>query len=70
MHRYQIIIFWSNEEGVYVADVPELPGCMAHGKTAASALKNAQQAATLWIETAREYGDAVPEPKGQRLLFA
>lgn len=70
MYRYEIIIFWSNQDGVYVADVPELSGCMAHGKTAASALKNAQQAVKLWIETAREFGDAVPEPKGQRLLFA
>ena len=70
MNRYEIIIYWSEEDRAYVADVPELPGCMAHGATQAAALKNAQQAARLWLETAREFGDPIPEPKGRRLLFA
>jgi len=70
MSKYEIIIFWSNEDQVFVADIPELPGCMAHGNTPESALANIQDAMRLWIDTAREFGDAVPEPKGRRLLFA
>ncbi len=69
-HKYEIIIYWSNEDEVYVADVPELPGCMAHGDTHESALANANEAIELWIETAREFGDAVPKAKGQRLMLA
>lgn len=69
-HKYEIIIFWSNEDDVFVADVPELPGCMAHGRTQESALKSAKQAIRLWIDTAKEFGDPVPEPKGRRLIFA
>ena len=53
-----------------MADVPELPGCMAHGDTYESALSNAKEAIELWIETAKEYGDPIPKPKGQRLIFA
>lgn len=70
MHKYEIIIYWSNEDGVFVAEVPELPGCMAHGDTQKSALENATEAIQLWIDTAEEFGDAVPEPKGQRLMLA
>jgi predicted RNase H-like HicB family nuclease len=70
MHKYEVIIYWSNEDGAYVADVPELPGCMAHGDTHESALANANQAIQLWIDTAREFGDPVPEAKGQRLILA
>ena len=69
-HRYEIIIYWSNEDQVYVAEVPELPGCMAHGDTHESALANASEAIQLWIDTAHEFGDPVPEPKGQRLMLA
>ena len=69
-HRYEIIIFWSDEDEAFVADVPELPGCMAHGSSHANALENAQEAIALWLETAREHGDAIPEPKGRRLLYA
>jgi predicted RNase H-like HicB family nuclease len=69
-HKYEIIIYWSNEDEVYVAEVPELPGCMAHGDTHESALANANEAIQLWIDTAREFGDPVPEPKGQRLMLA
>lgn len=68
--KYEIIIFWSNEDNVYIADVPELPGCMAHGDTYESALKNVEDAIYLWIDTAGEHGDTIPEPKCKRLVFA
>jgi predicted RNase H-like HicB family nuclease len=70
MYRYEIIIYWSAEDDAFVADVPELPGCMAHGDTYESALTNAQGAIGLWIDTAREFGDPIPEPKGRRLQLA
>jgi len=70
MHKYEVIIYWSKEDEVYVAEVPELPGCIAHGDTQESALANANDAIELWIDTAREFGDPVPEPKGQRLMLA
>ncbi len=70
MHKYEIIIFWSAEDGVFIAEIPELPGCIAHGKTQKEALKNSNEAIQLWIETAKEFGDTVPEPKGRRLMFA
>lgn len=65
-----IIIYWSNEDEAFVAEVPELPGCMAHGETQELALTNAQEAIQLWIDTAREFGDPVPEAKGRRLMLA
>ena len=68
--KYEIIIYWSEEDQVYIAEVPELPGCLAHGDSHESALLNAKDAIHLWIDTAREFGDSVPEPKGRRLLFA
>ncbi len=70
MHRYKIIIFWSNEDQAFIADVPELPGCKAHGDTPAEALANAQEAMTLWLDTAQEFGDPIPEPEGRRLMYA
>lgn len=70
MHKYEVIIYWSSEDNCFVADVPELPGCAAHGATQEDALTNAQAAIQLWIDTAREFGDSIPEPKGRRLLFA
>ena len=70
MLNYEIILYWSEEDGVFVAEVPELPGCMAHGETQESALGNAKEAMRLWIDTALEFGDPVPEPKGRRLMFA
>ena len=63
-------MYWSDEDQVFVAEVPELPGCMAHGDTQEKALKNVNEAIELWIETAREFGDPVPEPKGRRLMLA
>jgi len=70
MDRYEIIIYWSADDDAYIAEVPELHGCMAHGDDYESALKNAQEAAGLWIKTAKEFNDPVPEPKGRRLVFA
>ena len=70
MHKYEIILYWSNEDQVFVAEVPELPGCMAHGDSQQAALRNINDAMQSWIDTARELGRPVPEPKGQRLMFA
>ena len=63
MYKYEIILNWSNEDDAFVAEVPELPGCMAHGRTQETALKEVNEATRLWIETAREGGDPVPEPR-------
>ncbi len=68
--RYAVIIYWSDEDQVFVAEVPELPGCMAHGETQAAALANVNEAMQLWIDTAEEFGDPIPEPKGRRLMLA
>lgn len=70
MYKYETIIYWSEEDQVFIADVPELPGCMAHGATQQEALGNAMGAIRLWIDTAEEFGDPVPEPKGHRLMYA
>lgn len=69
-HKYELIVFWSGEDAAFVVDVPELPGCMAHGSTPAEAVANTQDAIDLWIETARVTGRTVPEPKGRRLMLA
>lgn len=69
MRKYEIIIYWSDEDAVFVAEVPELPGCISHGDTEESALKNIKEAIELWIETARDCGDPIPEPKGRRLMY-
>lgn len=70
MHKYAIIIYWSNEDQLFIAEVPELPGCIAHGNSHAAALASANEAIQLWIDTAVEFGNLVPEPKGQRLMLA
>jgi predicted RNase H-like HicB family nuclease len=70
MDKYEIIIYWSEEDKVFVAEVPELPGCMAHGDTQELALANTKEAIRLWIDTAREVGRPIPTPKGQRLMYA
>jgi len=70
VNKYQVILCWSEDDQVYVAEVPELPGCVAHGATQIDALQNANDAVRLWVETAREFGDAIPEPRGWRLLLA
>ncbi len=70
MLKYEVIIFWSNDDDAFIAEVPELPGCAAHGDTPEAALSQAQEAMQLSLETAQGFGDPIPEPKGRRLLFA
>lgn len=70
MHQYEVIIYWSNEDDAFIAEVPELPGCCAHGDSKAAALQSVEQAIELWIDTAREFGHPVPEPRGERLMLA
>ena len=70
MNKYEIILYWSNEDRTFVAEVPELPGCMAHGDNQEDALRNVNAATQLWIDTAHEFGDPVPQPKGERLMLA
>ncbi len=70
MHKYEIVLYWSNEDRAFIAEVPQLPGCMAHGDTQEAALRNVNEAMDFWIDTARELGDRVPEPKGERLMLA
>jgi predicted RNase H-like HicB family nuclease len=67
--RYELIIYWSEEDQAFVAEVPELPGCAADGATYAEAVVNVQIVIQEWIETATELGRPIPEPRG-RLLFA
>jgi predicted RNase H-like HicB family nuclease len=70
MHKYEVILYWSRENQCYIAEVPELLGCLAHGNTQEAALKSANEAIQLWIDTARELGRPVPGPKGHRLMLA
>ncbi|AKH37193.1 MULTISPECIES: type II toxin-antitoxin system HicB family antitoxin [Nitrosomonas] len=67
--RYELIIYWSEEDGTFVVEVPELPGCMADGETYEQAASNAQIVIEEWLQTARELGRPIPEPKG-RLMYA
>jgi predicted RNase H-like HicB family nuclease len=67
--KYEIILYWSKEDGAYVAEVPELPGCAADGATYQEALAQAEVVIQEWIETARELGRPIPEPRG-RLMYA
>jgi predicted RNase H-like HicB family nuclease len=69
MPKYEIIIYWSNVDRAFVAEVPELPGCAADGPTYQEALKNIQIVMEEWLETAKELGRPIPKPKG-RLIFA
>ena len=69
MERYEIILYWSAEDQVFIAEIPELPGCMAHGDTQEVTLANVKDAMRLWLDTAREFGDPIPEPRG-RLMYA
>ena len=67
--KYELIIYWSVEDQAFIAEVPELPGCAADGKTYQEALSNAEVVIHEWIETAKELGRPIPTPKG-RLVFA
>ncbi len=68
-YRYEVIIYWSEEDQAFIAEVPELAGCAADGATYAEAISNVEVIIREWIETARELGRPIPEPKG-RLLYA
>ncbi|NUO10128.1 MAG: type II toxin-antitoxin system HicB family antitoxin [Candidatus Brocadia sp.] len=67
--QYEMIIYWDKTDNIYVVDVPELSGCMAHGKSKKEALENAEKAVEFWLKTAKEDGIQIPEPKG-RLMYA
>ncbi len=69
MSKYEVIIYWSDEDAAFIAEVSELPGCMADGKTYQEALANAELIIQEWIETAKEIGKEIPVPKG-KLMFA
>ena len=67
--KYELIIYWSDDDQSFIVEIPELPGCMADGETYEQAVTNAQQVMAEWIETAKELGRPIPEPRG-RLLYA
>ncbi len=69
MYKYELIIFWSEEDERYVVEVPELPGCMADGESYEEAVKNAEIVISEWIETAKSLGREIPQPRG-RLAYA
>jgi predicted RNase H-like HicB family nuclease len=69
MYRYKIILYWSSEDQSFIAEVPELPGCIADGQTYQEALSNAETVIREWIETAQELRRPIPESKG-RLMYA
>lgn len=69
MIRYEVLLYWSKEDQAFIAEVPELPGCAADGETYQEALANVEVVIREWIETAKELGRPIPEPKG-RLVFA
>ena len=70
IYKYEIIFNWSNEDQAFIAEVSELPGCMAHGDSQGSALRNISDAMQFWVDRARALGRPVPEPKGERLMLA
>ena len=70
MHKYEISIFWSDDDHAFVAEVLELPCCTAHGDSPGAALANCQEAIDLWLATAREFGRPIPTAKGRRLRLA
>jgi predicted RNase H-like HicB family nuclease len=69
MTKYEVILYWSDDDDAFVAEVPELPGCASDGKTRQEALANVEVVIQEWMETARQLGREIPEPKG-RLMFA
>lgn len=69
-HKYEIIIYWSDEDQDFVAEIPELAGCAAHGDTPEAALSSSGEAIALWLDTAKETGRPIPTPMGRRLRLA
>ena len=70
MFKYELIVYWSDEDGNYVVEVPELPGCMADGASYEAAIANAQTVIREWLDTASELGRPIPIPKGRKLVYA
>lgn len=70
MPKYEVIIYWNQEDQAFIAEVPELYGCVADGQTYREALANVELVIQEWIATAKELGRTVPLPKGRRLIFA
>lgn len=64
-YKYEMIVYWSGEDGAFLVEVPELPGCMADGPTPAAAVSNAQEVIAMWLDVAREEGRPIPEPRGR-----
>ena len=69
MHEHEINLYWSKEDQAFIAEAPELPGCMAHGDDQEAALRNIKDAMQFWIERAGKLGRPVPQPKGGRLML-
>ena len=69
MGRYEVILYWSEEDSLYIAEVPELKGCFADGKTRTEAVSNAEKVISEWLEVAKEDGIAIPKAK-DKLMFA
>lgn len=65
--KYEIVIYWDNDDKIFVAGVPDLAGCMAHGETRTDAAQNITDAIDLWLETAKEFGDPIPKPRNHGL---
>ena len=70
MHKYEVVIYWSEEDKAFIAEVPELAGCIADGESYNDALTNVQTIINEWIETAKKLGRKVPKPKGSKLQYA
>ena len=70
MLGYGIVICWNNDDRAFIAEAPELPGCMVHGDDRETALRNIEDAMQIWVDTAREFGDPIPQSRGERPMFA
>ena len=70
MNKYETIIYWNEIDKLFVVEIPELLGCIIHGATKEEALSNSIEAVELWIETAKEDGIDIPEPRGRKLMYA
>ena len=67
-HKYELLIYWSAEDQLFLVEVPDLPGCMADGDTPAEAAANAEEVISVWIDTAREAGRPIPEPRRHQVV--
>lgn len=70
MNKFEIIIYWSEDDSAYIAEVPELPGCMADGESYQAALSNVEIIINEWLDTAKELGRDIPKPRGKKLNYA